>query len=57
MIPPPIALGLALCDYVIVEERTKKVSLIGRFDTFFCTSVSGKRAAIFCLCIVHRWLG
>ncbi len=37
MIPPPIALGLALCDYVIVEERTKKVSLIGRFDTFSVT--------------------
>ncbi len=27
----PIALGLTLCDYVIVEERTKKVSLIGTF--------------------------
>jgi Family of unknown function (DUF6941) len=34
MIPPPVALGLALCDYVILEERTKKVSLIGRFGSF-----------------------
>jgi hypothetical protein len=31
MVPTPVALGLALCDYVIVEERTKKVSLIGTF--------------------------
>ena len=27
----PVALGLTLCDYVIVEERTKKVSFIGTF--------------------------
>src|SRR5260370_42492605 len=27
----PVALGLSLCDYVILEERTKKVSLIGTF--------------------------
>ncbi len=27
----PIVLGLTLCDYVIVEERTRKVSLIGTF--------------------------
>lgn len=31
MVSRPIALGLTLCDYVIVEERTKKVSLIGTF--------------------------
>jgi hypothetical protein len=31
MDPRPIVLGLTLCDYVIVEERTKKVSLIGTF--------------------------
>src|SRR5262249_15807588 len=29
MVPRPIGLGLTLCDYVIVEERTHKVSLIG----------------------------
>jgi hypothetical protein len=28
---PPVAMSLTLCDYVIVEERTKKVSLIGTF--------------------------
>jgi hypothetical protein len=39
MVPQPIALGLTLCDYVIVEEGTKKVSLIGGF--------SGIRAAEF----------
>src|SRR2546427_5911737 len=31
MEPRPIVLGLTLCDYVLVEERTKKVSLIGTF--------------------------
>src|SRR5262245_13229011 len=31
MVPRPVALGMTLCDYVIVEERTKKVSLIGSF--------------------------
>jgi hypothetical protein len=31
MVPKPIALALFLCDYVIVEERTKKISLIGNF--------------------------
>ena len=31
MVPTPIALGLTLCDYVIIEETTKKASLIGSF--------------------------
>jgi hypothetical protein len=31
MVPTPVALGLAVCDYVIVEEKTKKISLIGTF--------------------------
>src|SRR5436190_23692934 len=31
MVPTPTAIGLTLCDYVIVEERTKKVSVIGSF--------------------------
>ena len=31
MISQPVALGLMFCDLVIVEERTKKVSLIGTF--------------------------
>jgi hypothetical protein len=31
MIPPPVSPGLYLCDYVIVEETTRKVSLIGCF--------------------------
>src|ERR1700724_3349625 len=31
MAAQPVALGLTLCDYVSVEERTKKVSLIGCF--------------------------
>ncbi len=29
--PRPIVVGMSLCDYVIVEERTKKLSLIGTF--------------------------
>jgi hypothetical protein len=31
MAAPPIAVGLTLCDHVIIEERTRKVSLIGTF--------------------------
>jgi hypothetical protein len=31
MVPCPVVVGLTLCDYVIVEERTKKVSLVGSF--------------------------
>jgi hypothetical protein len=27
----PVAVGMALCDYVIIEQETKKVSLIGNF--------------------------
>jgi hypothetical protein len=32
MIPRPLAIGMTLCDYVIIEERTRKVSLIGSFS-------------------------
>jgi hypothetical protein len=28
----PVVLGLTLCDYVIEEARTKKISLIGSFS-------------------------
>jgi hypothetical protein len=38
MIPTPVALGLTLCDYVIVEEGTKKESLIGTFAASGCKS-------------------
>lgn len=31
MVPRPVAIGLTLCDQVIVDERTKKPSLIGSF--------------------------
>ncbi len=31
MIPTPTAIGLTLCDSVIVEAGTEKVSLIGTF--------------------------
>jgi hypothetical protein len=27
----PVAVGMALCDYVITEQKTNKVSLIGSF--------------------------
>src|SRR5207302_8541885 len=37
MIARPVALGLTLCDYVIVEERTKKASLIGTFTQISAT--------------------
>jgi hypothetical protein len=29
MFPRPVAVGLNLCDYVILEEGTRKISLIG----------------------------
>jgi hypothetical protein len=32
MIPAPLALGMTVCDYVIVEQNTRKVSLIGSFS-------------------------
>jgi hypothetical protein len=32
MVPRPVALGLMLCEKVIVEEGTKSVSLIGTFS-------------------------
>jgi hypothetical protein len=31
MIPTPTAIGLTLCDSVIVEAKTEKVSLVGTF--------------------------
>jgi hypothetical protein len=31
MIPPPVAVGLALCEQVIVEEGTGNISLINTF--------------------------
>jgi hypothetical protein len=37
MIPQPTALGLILCDYVIVEEGTRKISTIGHFDKWKAT--------------------
>jgi hypothetical protein len=32
MIPRPIALGLAICEKVIVEERTRNVTLVSCFS-------------------------
>ncbi len=32
MVPCPVALGLTLCDQVIVEEGTRNISLIGTFS-------------------------
>ena len=31
MTPAPMVLGLSLCNYVIIEERTRNASLIGAF--------------------------
>ncbi len=38
MVPRPIVLGLTLCDYVVVEEKTRKVSLIGTFAAIAASS-------------------
>ncbi len=32
MASTPVAIGMTVCDYMIVEEDTKKVSLIGSFS-------------------------
>jgi len=32
MVPRPVALGLTLCHYFLVEEGTRKVSLVGVFS-------------------------
>jgi len=32
MIPMPLALTLNVCDYVLIEETTRNVSLIGCFN-------------------------
>jgi hypothetical protein len=29
MTPRPVAVGLTLCDYLVIEEGTRKVSLVG----------------------------
>lgn len=29
MVPTPVAVGLILCDYVLIEDGTKRASLIG----------------------------
>jgi hypothetical protein len=31
MVSPPVALALTLCDYIIMEEKSRKISLIGTF--------------------------
>jgi hypothetical protein len=31
VIPPPLVLGLIVCDYLLIEEGTRKISLIGSF--------------------------
>jgi hypothetical protein len=38
MVPNPSAIGLTLCDYVIIEERSRKASTIGSFSALKCTS-------------------
>jgi len=32
VVPAPVAIGMTVCDYVIVEERTRKISTIGSFS-------------------------
>ena len=35
MTPNPIAMGLLLCDYAVVEEVTRKVTLAGEFTSLW----------------------
>jgi len=36
MVPTPVAHGLMLCDYVLIEQGTNNASLIGLFSSFRC---------------------
>lgn len=36
MIEPPIAIGLHLCERIIVEEGTQAISIIGMFSIARC---------------------
>ena len=36
MSPTPTALGMHLCEYLIVEEATRRVSLINCFSALRC---------------------
>lgn len=38
MNPPPTALGLTLCEKVIVEERTRNITLVSTFTKLFAES-------------------
>jgi hypothetical protein len=38
MIPPPIAVGLTLCEQAIVEEGTRRISLINAFTHWKVTT-------------------
>jgi len=38
MAPTPVAIGLAICDYVIREAKTHKITLVGCFDKLRCPS-------------------
>ena len=54
MVPRPVAVGICLCDHVIVEKGTEKVSLIGLFERFRLVSFPAVAAPF---CIVARLTG
>ena len=41
MTPTPAILGLTICDHVIIEEGTKKCSLVGSFSRISVSSFPG----------------
>jgi hypothetical protein len=57
MILTPIPVGLILCDFVLVEQGTKKVSLIGSFREVFRGAVPRNPSAVLRLRCAHRWYG
>jgi hypothetical protein len=38
MIPPPLSIGLTLCNSTIIEEGTRKLTLVGTFHNFLTSS-------------------
>src|SRR5258708_3377969 len=57
MSSPPVAVGLHLCDYVIVEERTRKTSLIGGFTGLAVSRFSALVKPFFLFALLPDGLG
>ena len=53
----PVAIALHLCDYVIIEERTQKVTLVGTFSRLAIPELPGVAAPFFVTAVLTDGLG